>query len=63
MMINAIAYCRKSKNYGEAIKIMHIGTWALWKLILMDIKSGKMYIIVIKLDFSLPSQKKFLKII
>ena len=63
MMINAMAYCRKSKNYGEAINIMHLGTWALWKLILMEAKSGKTYIIVIKLSSSLPPQKKFLKII
>ena len=63
MMINAMAYCRKSKSYGEAIKIMPITTWALWKLILMEAKSGKIYIIVIKLSSSLPPQKKFFKII
>ena len=63
MMINAMVYCRKSRNYAEAIKIMRIGTWVLWKLILMEAKSGKIYIIVIKLASSLLSQKKFLKII
>ena len=58
-----MVYCRKSRNYGEAIKIMHISTRVLWKLILTEAKSGKIYIIVIKLASSLLSQKKFLKII
>lgn len=61
MTINVIAYCRKCiklQGNNQNHVYGHMGTM---KLILMEARSGKKYVILIKLTSSLPSQREVLK--
>ena len=61
MTINVIAYCRKCIKFQGSHQNHAYGHMGTMKLILMKARSGKKYIILIKLTSSLPSQREVFK--